>query len=597
MAVLKEEDNPPAMEIEQSKRKYRGRNHNPEALQKAIQVVTSKANKFKQFAMEVKEEKKKQKKLKLETKIAQKASENNADGEQGRNQCSDYNDEIEQRTADYKSVTNVHDSEEEEVVDAAAANKEDSMMSSDSFEVLGLSEQTINGIKEFGFRLMTQIQAKAIPPLLLGRDVLGAARTGAGKTHAFLVPAVELLRNLACSSRNGTVVIVLCPTRELAIQTHKAATMLLKHHTQTVGLVIGGANRKKESELLVKGINLLVATPGRLLDHLQSTKDFIYKNLQFLVIDEADRILEQNFDEEMKQILRILPKERQTALFSATQTEEVRDLAVLSLRNSVYISVDYGRKSVTNSGLEQGYCVVPCEKRFLVLYTFLKTNKSKKVLVFFSSKASVKYHAQLLGYIDVECSYIYGDLQQNKRTKTFFDFCSVQKGIMLCTDVFGRGLDIPGVDCVVQYDPPDNPTEYIHRVGRTARGEGSKGNALLFLIEEEKKFLDYLKEAKVPVKEYEFNQTKLIDRQVELESLVASNPALTESAKEAYKSYLLAYSAHSAKDIFNVHRLDLQAVAASFGFPSPPKVPLNINSSASKFKKDRSKDAKQKRRR
>uniref|UniRef100_A0A7N0SVQ7 ATP-dependent RNA helicase n=1 Tax=Kalanchoe fedtschenkoi TaxID=63787 RepID=A0A7N0SVQ7_KALFE len=539
-------------------------------------VVTSKADKYKKLAMEIKEQKKK---IKVERNMAQKQSPGNRDDPNGA-------DEVEQDTS-YGVGT-----------DAEAAGDEDAtVMSSATFEILGLSDQTLNGIKEFGFRLMTQIQAKAIPPLLLGRDVLGAARTGAGKTHAFLVPAVELLRSLACSARNGTVVLVLCPTRELAIQTHKAASMLMKHHTQTVGLVIGGANRKKESELLVKGINLLVATPGRLLDHLQATKGFIYKNLQFLVIDEADMILEQNFEEAMQQILSILPKERQTALFSATQTEEVRDLASLSLKNSVYISVDCGRKSSTNSGLEQGYCVVPCEKRFLVLYTFLKTNKSKKVLVFFSSKASVKYHAQLLGYIDVECSHIYGDLEQNKRTKIFFDFCSLQKGVMLCTDVFGRGLDIPGVDCVVQYDPPDNPTEYIHRVGRTARGEGSKGKALLFLIEEEKKFLDYLKEAKVPVKEYEFNQSKLIDKQVELESLIASNPALSDSAKEAFRSYLLAYSAHSAKDIFNIHKLDLKAVASSFGFPSPPKVPLNIHSSASKFKKNRSKDPKFKRRR
>ncbi|KAL9664931.1 hypothetical protein QQ045_020340 [Rhodiola kirilowii] len=473
-----------------------------------------------------------------------------------------------------------------------SANGGDSMMSNCTFESLCLSDQTAAGIKELGFQVMTQIQAKAIPPLLLGRDLLGAARTGAGKTHAFLIPAVELLRSLACSTRNGTVVIVLCPTRELAIQTHIAAVKLMKHHTQTVGLVIGGADRRKESELLLKGVNLLVATPGRLLDHLRSTKGFVFKNFKFLVIDEADRILEQNFEEAMKQILSILPKERQTALFSATQTDKVRDLAALSLKDPTYISVDGGRKSATNDGLEQGYCVVPCEKRFLVLYTFLKRSKLKKVMVFFSSKASVKYHAELLRYINVECSFIYGDLDQDKRTKTFFDFCSVEKGIMLCTDVFGRGLDIPGVDWVVQYDPPDNPTEYIHRVGRTARGEGSTGNALLFLIEEEVKFLDYLKEAKVPVRQYDFVQSKLINMQSALEMVVASNPALNESAKEAYKSYILSYSAHSAKDIFNVHRLDLRAVAASFGFSSPPKVPLDIHSNAAKFKKSRSKDEK-----
>uniref|UniRef100_A0A7N0UU95 ATP-dependent RNA helicase n=1 Tax=Kalanchoe fedtschenkoi TaxID=63787 RepID=A0A7N0UU95_KALFE len=592
MAMLKE-DNPSTEGEEQKKRKRsRKRSRKPSG---ETEFGNSGADEEKsngellkvkddntQVAMEIKESKKKKKK-----KRSNNSENGEDDGEETR--------ELKMKIREQEEVETGEPREEKGSGGengSKSANGSDSMMSNCSFESLCLSEQTAAGIKEFGFQTMTQIQAKAIPPLLLGRDVLGAARTGAGKSHAFLIPAVELLYNLACSARNGTVVIVLCPTRELAIQTREAAAKLMKHHTQTVGLVIGGADRKKESEQLVKGVNLLVATPGRLLDHLQSTRGFVFKNLKFLVIDETDRILEQNFEEAMKQILAILPKERQTALFSATQTDKVRDLAALSLKDATYISVDSGRKSVTNAGLEQGYCVVPCEKRFLVLYTFLKRSKLKKVMVFFSSKASVKYHAELLRYINIECSYMYGDLDQDKRTKTFFDFCGVENGIMLCTDVFGRGLDIPGVEWVVQYDPPDNPTEYIHRVGRTARGEGSTGNALLFLIEEEVKFLDYLKEAKVPLKQYDFVQSKLVNVQSALELLVASNPVLSESAKEAYKSYILAYSAHSAKDIFNVHQLDLRAVAASFGFSSPPKVPLDIHSNASKFKKSRSKDEK-----
>ncbi|KAG8496633.1 hypothetical protein CXB51_007878 [Gossypium anomalum] len=461
------------------------------------------------------------------------------------------------------------------------------IMSTESFESLGLSEPTFKAIKEMGFQYMTQIQARAIPPLMIGKDVLGAARTGSGKTLAFLVPAVELLYNVRFTPRNGTGVIIICPTRELAIQTHAVAKDLLKYHTQTLGLVIGGSARRGEAERIVKGVNLLVATPGRLLDHLQNTKGFIYKNLKCLMIDEADRILEANFEEEMKQIIKYLPKEnRQTALFSATQTKKVEDLARLSFQTTpIYIDVDDGRKKVTNEGLQQGYCVVHSSKRFILLYSFLKRNLSKKVMVFFSSCNSVKFHAELLRYIHVDCLDIHGKQKQQKRTTTFFDFCKAEKGILLCTDVAARGLDIPAVDWIVQYDPPDEPKEYIHRVGRTARGEGAKGNALLFLIPEELQFLRYLKAAKVPVKEYEFDEKKLANVQSHLEKLVANNYYLNKSAKDAYRSYILAYNSHSMKDIFNVHRLDLQAVAGSFCFSCPPKVNLNIDSNASKFRK------------
>ncbi|KAI3468948.1 hypothetical protein Pfo_025611 [Paulownia fortunei] len=492
------------------------------------------------------------------------------------------------KTAEEKEAKEEEEEVEEEEVGLKREMKVSGsgIMSSEAFAALPISEPTMNAIKDMGFQYMTQIQARAIPPLLEGKDVLGAARTGSGKTLAFLIPAVELLYHIRFTPRNGTGVIVICPTRELAIQTHAVAKDLLKYHSQTLGLVIGGSARRGEAERIVKGVNLLVATPGRLLDHLQNTKGFIYKNLKCLMIDEADRILEANFEEEMKQIIKILPKVRQTALFSATQTKKVEDLARLSFQTSpVYIDVDDGRKRVTNEGLQQGYCVVPSAKRFVLLYSFLKRNLSKKVMVFFSSCNSVKFHSELLRYIQIDCLDIHGKQKQQKRTSTFFDFCKAKKGILLCTDVAARGLDIPAVDWIVQYDPPDEPKEYIHRVGRTARGEGAKGNALLFLIPEELQFLRYLKAAKVPVKEYEFDQKKLANVQSHLEKLVSNNYYLNKSAKDAYRSYILAYNSHSMKDIFNVHRLDLQAVAASFCFTSPPKVNLNIDSNASKFRK------------
>ncbi|CAI0400672.1 unnamed protein product [Linum tenue] len=571
MAVLAENKQPhESPEDELQKKKKRKRSRGKKAPADSDEAPEGKQNEAESEDEEEKEvvtDKKKGKKKKKQQQMVDE-NEDEGDGEKEEEQSNGKDGEAEGKTKEKKVKSG------------------GGIMSTDSFESLGLSEPTRKAIQEMGFQYLTQIQSRAVPPLLIGKDVLGAARTGSGKTLAFLIPAVELLYNVRFAPRNGTGVVVICPTRELAIQTHKVAEDLLKYHSQTLGLVIGGAARKGEAERLVKGVNLLVATPGRLLDHLQNTKGFIYKNLKCLTIDEADRILEANFEEEMQQILKLLPKTRQTALFSATQTKKVEDLARLSFQTTpVYIDVDDGRHKVTNEGLQQGYTVVPSSKRFLLLYSFLKRNLSKKVMVFFSSCNSVKFHSELLTYIQIECFDIHGKQKQQKRTSTFFDFCKAEKGILLCTDVAARGLDIPAVDWIVQYDPPDEPKEYIHRVGRTARGEGAKGNALMFLIPEELQFLRYLKAAKVPVKEYEFDEKKLANVQTHLEKLVANNYYLNKSAKEAYRSYILAYNSHSMKDIFNVHRLDLQAVAASFCFSGPPKVNLNIDSSASKFRK------------
>ncbi|KAG2546680.1 hypothetical protein PVAP13_9KG038600 [Panicum virgatum] len=390
------------------------------------------------------------------------------------------------------------------------------------FSDLDISELTAKAIREMNYTHLTEIQARSIPHLMEQSDVMGSARTGSGKTLAFLVPAIELLCSSHFLPRNGTGVIVICPTRELAIQTHDVANELMKYHSQTLGHVIGGTNMRSEANQLAKGVNVLVATPGRLLDHLRNTSSFNYKSLKCLIIDEADRILEQNFEEDIKQIFKRLPQDRQTVLFSATQTQEVVDFANFTFRKNeerqrklVYVGVD-------DSEIKQGYCVIPSEKRFLVLYAFLRMKVRQK-----------------------------------------------QK------------------DYIVQYDPPDDPKDYIHRVGRTARGNEGKGSALLFLLPEELKLLIRLQAANISLTEYEPSEKKVLKLQSKFEYIVGGNYVLNESAKEAYSSYLLAYNSHSMKDIFDIHRLDLKKVAASFGFKDLPKVSLNLESSASKHRKMR----------
>merc|ERR1712230_260727 len=319
------------------------------------------------------------------------------------------------------------------LADAKNLSLPDTGVQAQKFSDLSLSERTMEALKEMSFTTMTEIQQRGIPPLLAGRDVLGAAKTGSGKTLAFLIPAIERLHALRFKPRNGTGVIVVSPTRELALQIFGVARDLMAHHSQTFGIVIGGANRSAEADKLTKGVNLLIATPGRLLDHLQNTKGFVYKNVKALVIDEADRILEVGFEDEMRQIVKILPNEkRQTMLFSATQTTKVEDLARISLRpGPLYINVDHKKEHSTVEGLEQGYVICESDKRFLLLFSFLKRNLKKKVIVFMSSCNCVKYHAELLNYIDLPVLELHGNLKQQKRTNTFFEFCNAKAGTMV----------------------------------------------------------------------------------------------------------------------------------------------------------------------
>ncbi|GJM96956.1 hypothetical protein PR202_ga13840 [Eleusine coracana subsp. coracana] len=296
----------------------------------------------------------------------------------------------------------------EEKKEKKKKGEETGILTNKLFSELPISELTASAIKEMNYTHLTQIQARSIPHLLEGKDVMGAAKTGSGKTLAFLIPAIELLYQLHFSSRNGTGVIVVCPTRELAIQTYNVAKELMKNHSQTLGFVIGGNNRRSEADQLARGVNLLVATPGRLLDHLQNTKGFIYKRL----------------------------KVEKFAKLSFEKNEESKE-------KPVYVGVD--------------------------------DDKSK--------------------------------------------------------------------DYIVQYDPPDEPKDYIHRVGRTARGDKGKGSALLFLLPQELRFLIYLKAARVTLTEYEFSQKHVPNLQSHLD------------------------------------------VAASFCFTNPPKVNLDLESSASKHRK------------
>ena len=273
---------------------------------------------------------------------------------------------------------------------------------------------------------------------MIGRDVLGSAKTGSRKTLAFVIPALDLLWRVRATPRLGTIVLILGPTRELVLQISEVVREVGKNVSHTLGVVIGGANRKEESRRLKSGVNLLVATPGRLLDHMKNTPDFIFDKLSMLIMDEADRMLEVGFEKELTEIIHSLPRERQTALFSATQTTKVADLIRLSLRKPVLVEV---KDSVaTVEGLNQLYIMCESKDRLALLYKVLKDKvkagielrrddgsvikRHPKIMVFFSSCQSTQYHEDLFRLFNEMCvASLHGKKKQMKRIEVYNRFC------------------------------------------------------------------------------------------------------------------------------------------------------------------------------
>ncbi|CAH0583105.1 unnamed protein product [Chrysodeixis includens] len=450
----------------------------------------------------------------------------------------------------------------------------DEIVSKSCFSMLEgkIDSKILKALKGMGLEKPTRIQAEVLPHLLQGKDLIGAAKTGSGKTLAFLIPVVDNLLKLGTLGKLGTRCIILSPTRELALQTSDVLKKLLVNIHLSHCLIVGGEKRAKDILKLKKGANIIVSTPGRLLDHLQSTENFNCNKLQCLVLDEADKLLEAGFQKHITGIIKLLPKKRQTVLFSATIGENVKNLARLAMRNDpVIISVSDNKMS-TVSGLQQGYYICPVEKRMSWLYKMLKKSKKLKVMVFFSSCRSVDFHYE---FFKVHCKAsilsIHGQQSQARRKEAFHSFTEAQNGALFCTDVAARGLDIPSVDWIVQYDPPSDPKEYIHRVGRTARGLNNRGNAVILLRPEETEFIKFLEKEKVYLDKYTFGKPP-DEVQEMLEDLISNNGVMKTSARKAYLSFLRCYKTHPLKKIFDINSLDLKLAAKAFGFLEQPHV-------------------------
>lgn len=425
--------------------------------------------------------------------------------------------------------------------------------------------------------IATEIQAAAIPHALAGRDILGAAKTGSGKTLSFVVPLLEKLYREHWTTDDGLAAIIITPTRELALQIFEVVRVVGKKHSLSAGLITGGKKEfEGEQERIVK-MNILVATPGRLLQHFEQTQGFDASQLMVLVLDEADRILDMGFKQQLDGVLSYLPSYRQTMLFSATQTKSVKDLARLSLKNPQYLAVHAEDKEVTPKQLIQNYITVPLHEKLDVLFSFLRTHPTAKMIVFFSTCAQVRYVYELFRSMKpgIPLTALHGKIKQERRTLIYMDFLKRPSACMLATDIAARGLDFPDVDWVIQTDAPEDSAMYIHRVGRTAR-YNANGRALLMLMPQEEEYVvKNLHEATIPIKKLTVNPNQKFAVGGKAGALLAAFPEYRNYAKKAFVGYLRSLQLLPLYPIRDVKSLPLDEFSTSLGLPfTPEDVPV-----------------------
>ncbi|PNJ82042.1 DDX55 isoform 1 [Pongo abelii] len=449
-----------------------------------------------------------------------------------------------------------------------------------------LHPQVLGALRELGFPYMTPVQSATIPLFMRNKDVAAEAVTGSGKTLAFVIPILEiLLRREEKLKKSQVGAIIITPTRELAIQIDEVLSHFTKHFPEFSQILwIGGRNPGEDVERFKQqGGNIIVATPGRLEDMFRRKAEGLdlascVRSLDVLVLDEADRLLDMGFEASINTILEFLPKQRRTGLFSATQTQEVENLVRAGLRNPVRVSVK--EKGVAASSaqktpfrLENYYMVCKADEKFNQLVHFLRNHKQEKHLVFFSTCACVEYYGKTLEALvkGVKIMCIHGKMKY-KRNKIFMEFRKLQTGILVCTDVMARGIDIPEVNWVLQYDPPSNASAFVHRCGRTAR-IGHGGSALVFLLPMEESYINFLAiNQKCPLQEMKL-QRNTADLLPKLKSMALADRAVFEKGMKAFVSYVQAYAKHECNLIFRLKDLDFASLARGFALLRMPKMP------------------------
>lgn len=355
------------------------------------------------------------------------------------------------------------------------------------FENYNFASEIKRNIEELGFRKPTDIQYKAIPPILKGEDVLAIAQTGTGKTAAFVIPVVNILHEKKVNKRaDGIKCLVMVPTRELALQINEVFVQICKHTYVSTFCLTGGVEQEPQIEKLEKGTDILVTTPGRMFDFLNQGHVNL-KNVEMLILDEADHMLDLGFIKDIRDVITHLTKNRQTLFFSATIDKRIKNLAYSIVRKPVRIQIspkDPVAKNITHAVTY----IKQDDKRFF-LERLVKENIESKILVFVRTKVRAERVLKAMERVEIKSMTIHGDKEQNERENALHKFREGEVKILIATDVSARGIDIENVEFVVNYDLPEQSENYVHRVGRTGRGT-RKGKAISFCSDEEKEILE-----------------------------------------------------------------------------------------------------------
>lgn len=367
---------------------------------------------------------------------------------------------------------------------------DDSSENKPLFSSLALDPLIQRAIEEAGYTQPTPIQAQAIPHVIAGRDLMAMAQTGTGKTAAFTLPMLQRLLPHASTStspaRHPIRALILAPTRELAIQVGESVTIYSKHVPLRSTVVYGGTDIKAQKPALMKGVEILVATPGRLLDHVES-RNLLLNQVQMLILDEADRMLDMGFMPDLKRILALLPKQRQTLLFSATFSDDIKKLAQEFLNNPV--TVETARRNAAGENIKQSVCMVEQHDKFHTLVELIRARGVKQVLIFTRTKLSAAHVAKQLERSGVPADAIHGDKSQQERIKALDAFKAGTVMALVATDVAARGLDIDQLPLVINFELPTHAEDYVHRIGRTGRA-GASGEAVSLVDGEEERRLE-----------------------------------------------------------------------------------------------------------
>ena len=354
-----------------------------------------------------------------------------------------------------------------------------------NFESLGLSEQLLESVKKEGYTVPTPVQEQAIPLLLKGRDVLGVAQTGTGKTAAFALPVLQIMAREKIQGRRNIRTLVITPTRELAAQINERFAAYSGNLSIYHQVIFGGVSQKPQVKSLRRGIDILVATPGRLLDLID--QGFVdLGSVEFFVLDEADRMLDMGFIRDIRKVLKLLPKKRQNLLFSATMPSSIADLASSFLNDAVMI--DLSPEEITVERIDQSVMFVQKQDKINLIIDIVNENQIKRGIIFTRTKHGANRLVKRLDRSGIESAAIHGNKSQGARTRALASFKNGEIPLLVATDIASRGIDIEGVTHVFNYDLPNEPESYVHRIGRTARA-GKSGVAYAFCDESESGYL------------------------------------------------------------------------------------------------------------